>query len=305
MVRCLHSRIVSFISASGGVGKTKLSLLFAYYLRKRFNVRVLFVDLDPTSGASLLVLKDDVFDRYVNDGRTFSDMIKRYEDGVNVEFYRFKIDVEVGDTFIDFLLPGDDLIDVVDRFWKTGAAGPRFRKMFKSMVPFSRYDYVIIDTAPFFDPRYITLSIYVSRFFVVPLRPSIVDVKRTIRMLNKIRGELEISLEGKGISADSFLRKNVFGVFNLVPSNPRQAECQFVESFLQRRSPSSGGATRIRVERLLRQAQRLADIIRFIRSHVKASATLERFPTEYKQAIDAAKEYLREISNELYRSTTM
>nr|MDO8045395.1 hypothetical protein [Candidatus Baldrarchaeota archaeon] len=57
-----------------------------------------------------------------------------------------------------FLLPGDDLIDVVDRFWKTGAAGPRFRKMFKSMVPFSRYDYVIIDTAPFFDPRYITLS---------------------------------------------------------------------------------------------------------------------------------------------------
>ena len=45
--------VVSFINFKGGVGKTTLSVEIAASLYKKFNSRVLMIDLDPQSNCTL------------------------------------------------------------------------------------------------------------------------------------------------------------------------------------------------------------------------------------------------------------
>jgi len=58
----------SFASSSGGVGKTKLSLMLAYWLSRQERRRVLF--MDPTAGAPLMALSEEDYDGYVDQGKT-------------------------------------------------------------------------------------------------------------------------------------------------------------------------------------------------------------------------------------------
>lgn len=297
----MTAKIISFISSSGGVGKTKLSLLLAYYL-KHLVSKILFIDMDPTAGASLLLLEDEEFDDYIENGKTFSTLIKRYLEKSKIEFDRTKITTNIGDKYIDLLIPGEDFIDYIGKIWETPSAGLRFRKMFNYIIPQHRYDYIIVDTAPFFDPRYTSLAIYFADTFIVPLRPSLIDLKRTHRMIDKIRDELEIIIETYHQEKDveTYMLENIHGVFNLVPTQPKTAERKFVEIFLnldpQHSMQDIGTNTRQRVSKLLLIANRLAEKINFLQCYIKTSAQLERFPIETKEVFNIGENFLKETS---------
>lgn len=293
----MSAKTISFISASGGVGKTKLSLMLAYYLKKEYGLKILFIDMDPTAGASLLLLEDEEFDKYVESGKTFSTLIRRYLEKLETEFDRAKVTAKIGDNYIDLLIPGEDFIDYIVKMWETPSAGPRFRKMFNYIVPMQRYDYIIVDTAPFFDPRYTSLAIYFADKFIIPLRPSLIDLKRTDRMINKIRDELEIFIENyhPEKDAETYMVDNMHGIFNLV--QPNTAELKFVEIFLdiEHSLQDVGRDARRRVERLMPTANRLKEKINFLQCYVKRLADVERFPQE-TEGVEKSKEYLREAS---------
>jgi len=176
---------ISFISASGGVGKTKLALILAYYLQKEKHKKVLFIDLDPTGGASFSVFDDEELEAHLRNNVSFSAMIKHSNEGRNIDFDDYKISAKLSDIYVDFVIPGDDLVDIIERFWKGGSAGPTFAEKLREIIPLNRYDYVIVDTAPFFDPRYTTLSVYLSDYQIIPVTPSVVDMRRNIMMLKR------------------------------------------------------------------------------------------------------------------------
>lgn len=58
--------VVSFINFKGGVGKTTLSVELAASLYKKFNARVLMVDLDPQSNCTLYWLNETDWERQIN-----------------------------------------------------------------------------------------------------------------------------------------------------------------------------------------------------------------------------------------------
>jgi len=64
------AEIVSFINFKGGVGKTTLSVELAASLYKRFNSRVLMIDMDPQSNCTLYWLNEQDWDEYISEKRT-------------------------------------------------------------------------------------------------------------------------------------------------------------------------------------------------------------------------------------------
>lgn len=179
-----NTHTVSFISASGGVGKTTFSLGFAAYLRwqKGYQYRILLVDLDPTAGLSLNILTDEEYSKYEDEKKTFSDL---YFDGKkkNIDIEDYVISVAAKAVPLQLLIPGEKLQDVVDDAWKTGIGPLIIRRILSKAGLYSKYDLIIFDSAPFFDYRYTIINLYVSSRYVTILRPSIVDFRRTLHML--------------------------------------------------------------------------------------------------------------------------
>lgn len=58
--------VVSFINFKGGVGKTTISVELAASLYKKFNSRVLMVDLDPQSNCTLYWLNEKDWEKHIN-----------------------------------------------------------------------------------------------------------------------------------------------------------------------------------------------------------------------------------------------
>jgi cellulose biosynthesis protein BcsQ len=289
--------VASFVSASGGVGKTKLSLMLAYHL-SRSGRKVLFIDLDPTAGASLTVFNEDEYDELVKSRKTLSDALEQnLIQKAIVEPSSVTATAKVGDALLDFVVPGERLIRVVDELWKSSSAGLRFKRALESFIPFGKYDFVLVDNAPFFDPRYTALSLHISDCVFIPLRPSLIDLKRTARMLFWL--EDEVATMEKGVK----LSESMFAVFNQVPYLPIQVEKRFVESFL-RGEEGVGVSSSVLLKRystLLAYARQLRNLgVKFLNAYVEIASEVERFPIINKLP-EKAKGFVEEAANVLGR----
>jgi cellulose biosynthesis protein BcsQ len=292
-----RAAVASFVSASGGVGKTKLSLMLAYHL-SRSGRKVLFIDLDPTAGASLTVFNEDEYDELVKSRKTLSDALEQnLIQKAIVEPSSVTATAKVGDALLDFVVPGERLIRVVDELWKSSSAGLRFKRALESFIPFGKYDFVLVDNAPFFDPRYTALSLHISDCVFIPLRPSLIDLKRTARMLFWL--EDEVATMEKGVK----LSESMFAVFNQVPYLPIQVEKRFVESFL-RGEEGVGVSSSVLLKRystLLAYARQLRNLgVKFLNAYVEIASEVERFPIINKLP-EKAKGFVEEAANVLGR----
>ena len=292
-----RATVASFVSASGGVGKTKLSLMLAYHL-SRSGRKVLFIDLDPTAGASLTVFNEDEYDELVKSRKTLSDALEQnLIQKAIVEPSSVTATAKVGDALLDFVVPGERLIRVVDELWKSSSAGLRFKRALESFIPFGKYDFVLVDNAPFFDPRYTALSLHISDCVFIPLRPSLIDLKRTARMLFWL--EDEVATMEKGVK----LSESMFAVFNQVPYLPIQVEKRFVESFL-RGEEGVGVSSSVLLKRystLLAYARQLRNLgVKFLNAYVEIASEVERFPIINKLP-EKAKGFVEEAANVLGR----
>lgn len=86
------AKVISFINFKGGVGKTTLCVETAASLVGRFSARVLLIDLDPQTNATLSLMKEDEWEAHASakgtlreffsacyDGKPFSLAAIRYE----------------------------------------------------------------------------------------------------------------------------------------------------------------------------------------------------------------------------------
>ena len=214
---------IAFISASGGAGKTKLSLGLAWYLFRR-KYRILLMDLDPTAGLSLLVLNENAYLRTIESNKTLSGLLADEQKGINKSLDEYTINISLGkrDEIIslpfNLLIPGEDLITQITQLFSGMYRNPgeRFSKIITKRIPKGKWSFIIIDSAPFFDPRYIALSISLADWLIIPLRPTLIDFVRTYRMLK--------------ILEDDISTERILCLFNLVPTNPRIPERKLVEN---------------------------------------------------------------------------
>lgn len=217
------ARAVSFISASGGVGKTTLTILLAKWLLEKklvSPIKLLLVDLDPTAGLSLSLMDEEEYEKRLSDGQTLVNLYRDYQRGVlsrKISDYAKPAKHEGKELHV--LVPGEELELVADELWRTGRPGPKFLEIMRNSGAYTLYDCVIFDSAPFFDTRYTVLSIYASERYVVVLRPSLVDTRRTLRMLKRL---MEYAGDF-GLSTADYLAR-FLGVINLARAGTREAD---------------------------------------------------------------------------------
>ncbi|MEZ0248410.1 MAG: ParA family protein [Thermoproteus sp.] len=175
---------ISFVSASGGVGKTLLSILTAGALAI-YGRRVLLLDLDPSASATLYLLDD-----YVEDCNLKTLM----KDLVDRSLGRSKREVRAADCLhrhrvlgaekASFdLLPGGNLDDIRSDIQNVS----NWRDLLEALVGPLRdhYDYAIIDAPNWVFPLF-PMTVSLTSYYVVVSRPGTSEITKTIKFLERI-----------------------------------------------------------------------------------------------------------------------
>ena len=69
------AKVISFINMKGGVGKTTCAVNVATYLARDHGKRVLLVDFDPQTNASLSVMSEKAWEDWQDEHGTMADAV--------------------------------------------------------------------------------------------------------------------------------------------------------------------------------------------------------------------------------------
>jgi chromosome partitioning protein len=172
--------IISTINLKGGVGKTTTTIALAEFLSAEKNQKVLVIDLDPQTNATVLLLGED---RWKELNEKELTLARLFKDALDPDYPKFNIEKtlqknvsNVRDVVNVDLLPSSlDLIDIQDRI--ASAPQGRFysqnptdilKRAIKSIE--GNYDYIIIDCPP--NLGIITLNgLRISNGYIIPTIP--------------------------------------------------------------------------------------------------------------------------------------
>lgn len=197
--------VISFINLKGGVGKTTVAVNTAAQLAREHRKKVLLVDLDPQTNATVSVIDQPTWRERHDAGQTlfhlFDDMLNsksRFDIGTAVMSNVGKV------KGLDLLPSSLELVEIQD------AIPDMDNKAFVSHVDVlgnaidpirSSYDYVVIDCPP--NLGAITLNgISISDFYVVPTVPDILSkigislITNRIESFKKKKRSCQIELAG-------------------------------------------------------------------------------------------------------------
>ena len=185
--------VVSLINLKGGVGKTTTTVQLAECLVSEFNDRVLVIDLDPQTNATISLIDEkkwgDLNDHRQTIAQLFLDKLEDTE--------VFHIDTAIQDGVSNLklenlsLLPSSiDLINVQDRMSDiprtTGNLLPM--EVLKTAIAgvLDRFDYVLIDCPP--NLGYITQNgIEISDYYLIPTIPDALSTYGIPQIIDSIQ----------------------------------------------------------------------------------------------------------------------
>jgi chromosome partitioning protein len=189
------ARVISLINLKGGVAKTTTTVALAETLSSQFRKRVLVIDLDPQTNATVMLIGEARWKQLNENGYTLATLFK---DALAPEERRFSLektlqrgvsDVQHAST-IDLLPSSLDLIDVQDRL----ASAPTGQ--FYSVTPvdllrlavkpiIDNYDYVLIDCPP--NLGIITLNgLRISEGYIIPSVPDVLSTYGIPQILKRV-----------------------------------------------------------------------------------------------------------------------
>jgi chromosome partitioning protein len=187
--------VTSFINLKGGVGKTTLTVALAHFLALEHHKRVLVIDLDPQTNATVCLIPEQEWKAQDDAGRTlyqlFADQVKgtRFFDADRA-ILRDVSNVGGGVPGLDLLPSSLGLIKIQDRVtqltdFDNYQRGPIFalRDALADCLPY--YDHVLIDCPP--SLGIVTLNgLAFSDSYVIPVVPDILSVLGIPPILDRI-----------------------------------------------------------------------------------------------------------------------
>jgi len=200
------TRIISFINLKGGVGKTTTTVAVGEILAKEHNKRVLVVDLDPQTNATVLLISQERWKVANENNKTIHQLfldLKENTKAFNIRKSIIKGVSNIGNGIdkLDLLPSSIDLIDIGDdivgynnrqevitslkkELNKTDENGRRIK---------DKYDYILIDCPP--NLGAITMcGVYISKYYIIPVLPdtlSTYGLKQVDRKINDKAREIK------------------------------------------------------------------------------------------------------------------
>jgi chromosome partitioning protein len=176
--------VTSIINLKGGVGKTTLTLALAHYLSGEHGKRVLVIDLDPQTNATIALVTERRWRERDQAGQTLYQLFKDQVEGTRLFAAQEAILTRVSN--VGGGIPGLDLLPssirlhrIQDRITKiadldTYRGGPVYALREALRDTLQQYDHVLIDCPP--NLGVITLNgIAISRYFLIPVVPDILS----------------------------------------------------------------------------------------------------------------------------------
>lgn len=195
--RAPMATVIATINLKGGVGKTTTTVAMAEFLAGEFGKRVLVVDLDPQTNATVMLIGETKWKELNARGQTLAQLFK---DGLEEPSER-RFDLEatlqrnvsnVQDVKRVALLPSSlDLIDVQDRLatmpsGKFYAGNPieLLRRGIRSIV--DEFDYVLVDCPP--NLGIVTLNgLRISHAYMIPTIPDVLSTYGIPQIVSRVR----------------------------------------------------------------------------------------------------------------------
>jgi chromosome partitioning protein len=207
------AHVISFINLKGGVGKTTTAVAVAELLAGEHSKRVLLIDLDPQTNATVMLIGDEAWGELNDQGRTlktlFADALEDDESKrvFNLEATRQRGVSPVREVrHLDLLPSSLAMIDVQDRLasvpigrYYSTIPTALLQRATKSII--DEYDYVLIDCPP--NLGIITLNgLRMSDGYVIPTIPDVLSTYGIPQILTRVKGfadEIGETIEPYGI----------------------------------------------------------------------------------------------------------
>lgn len=217
------THILSFINLKGGVGKTTTAVGVAEILAQEERKRVLVIDLDPQTNASVTLISEERWAEMDKAGQTVAQL---FADPLNPrEPPKFDIEKSIargvstiadGIARLDLLPSSIRLIDLQDHIPMIGQISdfnidPR-EILKKALEPaLSRYDYVIIDCPP--SLGMVTKNgLRISTGYVIPTIPDILStwgIYQIVENVDRFSKSIGLSIPALGIVATKVQANNL------------------------------------------------------------------------------------------------
>jgi len=189
------SIVISTINLKGGVGKTQLTVGLAEILASDYNKKVLIIDLDPQTNATVMLIGDKKWKALNKAGCTLYQMFKDKIDNttkfnINNAIVKKVSNIGSGLVGLDLLPSSLDLINIQDRIPNIsqdqfGVVSPAtiLRSYIKDKM--DQYDYILIDCPP--NLGIITLNgLLISDYYIIPTKADYISTYGIPQILDRI-----------------------------------------------------------------------------------------------------------------------
>ena len=191
------STVISTINLKGGVGKTTTTVAMAEILSAEFGKRVLVVDLDPQTNATVMLIGEERWARHNEKGHTLAQLFedalvedpsdRRFD--LNEALIRGVSNVHAVRT-VDLLPSSIDLIDVQDRLasmppgrYYSNVPTDILRRAIRPVL--DDYDFVLIDCPP--NLGIITLNgLRISTGYIIPTIPDVLSTYGIPQIIQRV-----------------------------------------------------------------------------------------------------------------------
>ena len=199
----MPATVISLINMKGGVGKTTVAVNLAAYLARDHGKKVLLVDLDPQTNASLSLMPEKAWNAWTHEHGTMADVfeldLKRKRDEP----------AKLADCIVHSVLPEIPTLDLVPSHLRLTfldldlAARPGRERLFtrKLAKVIDDYEIVLCDCPPNLQTA-TQNALYASDWFLVPMQPdflSSVGLSLLLDRLDYLKSELEFKIRCLGV----------------------------------------------------------------------------------------------------------
>jgi chromosome partitioning protein len=201
-----QAKVISLLNMKGGVGKTTVAVNLAAHLARDHGQRVLLVDLDPQTNASLSLMPEQAWSAWADAHGTTADIFELAAEGRR---HRGDGPHKISDCIVRAVVPEIPTLDLLpghlrltfldlDLASRPGRERLLHRKLEKIA---GDYDIIICDCPPNLQTA-TQNALYASDWYLVPMQPdflSSVGLELLLDRLDYLRKELEFKIRHLGV----------------------------------------------------------------------------------------------------------